>query len=499
MEIRKQDPLARGAGILLAVSSLPSPHGIGTFGDAAYGFVDFLSRAGQRYWQVLPLVTTGYGDSPYQSFSAFAGNPYYIDLDDLTREGLLKPGEADASPCGDEPWRIDYALLYEHRAAVLKRAFMRMNPFDAGFLDFCARRSPWLDDYALFMALKTHYGGGPWTDWPEAIRRREPYALAEARQTLEEDIQFWKFCEYKGCTQWLALKSYAGEKGIQIIGDMPIYVSMDSADVWVHPHLFQLDKNLNPLRVAGVPPDSFSETGQLWGTPLYDWGNMEAEDFSWWRQRVHLYAELYDIVRIDHFIGIAQYYAIPAGETTAENGLWMPGPGEKLIAAISEAMDGKQIIAEDLGAVTPQVRHLQALTGYPGMRLYQMAFDSDRNNLNLPEFYDGNTIAYGGTHDNDTLVGYFEKLEGRELAFALEYLGVSRKTDIPWEMIRTAYASSAAVVIFQMQDYLGLGSEARMNIPSTLSGNWQWRLLAEQVTSELERRLYAYARRYGRL
>lgn len=499
MSIKKQSPLERGAGTLLAVSSLPSPYGIGSFGQAALDFLDFLHRSGQKYWQVLPLGSTGYGDSPYQSFSAFAGNPYFIDLDTLISQELISTNEVQDINWGDCDAEVDYALLYKNRFTILRLAFSRSHHRDtAEYRSFCSSQAHWLDEYTLFMALKDRYDGLPWINWPEALRMRDGTATQKARQSLQEEIDFWCFCQYHFYTQWRWIKAHASGLGINIIGDIPIYVALDSSDVWANPEMFQLDDNRLPTRVAGVPPDLFSETGQLWGNPLYDWDAMEQDNFAWWRKRLSFSSEIYDTIRIDHFVGMAHYYSVPAGSDTAIGGQWQPGPGEKLISAISDEPDVGKIIAEDLGIVTPLVTQLRQRAGYPGMRLYQMAFDSDDFNLNLPGFYDRDTVVYGGTHDNETLVGFFLGHERPDLRFAREYLNVGTDEGIPPAIIRTAFASCAGVVIFQMQDYLGLDNTARMNTPSTLGGNWKWRFAQGQISPQLEETLLRYAQLYGR-
>lgn len=499
-KVKKQKPLGRGAGILLPVSCLPSDYGIGSLGKAAYDFVDFLAAAGQSYWQVLPLGPTGYGDSPYQSFSAFAGSPYYIDLQTLVEDGLLRQSEAKAPDWGERPDWVDYAKLYKNRFEVLKKAWSRSGwQKDPAFGSFCEENRFWLEDYALFMALKDSFDGLSWQSWPEEIRLREPAALQKCRERLKEQTAFWQYVQYLFFTQWQKLKAYANGKGVQIIGDIPIYVSMDSADVWANVSLFQMDKSRRPLAVAGVPPDLFSATGQLWGNPLYDWRAMEADGFDWWKKRMAASAGWYDLIRIDHFIGIVNYYSIPAGEKTAMNGRWMPGPGEKLLSAITPALGGKRIIAEDLGVVTPPVRRLLRKSGYPGMKLMEFAFDSTSANEYLPCHFEKNTVVYGGTHDNETLAGFFGPGQKRRmLQFARRYLNVSRNAQIPWELIRAGYASCADTVIFQLQDFLGLGNEARINTPSTLGGNWCWRLVPGQLAGGLADRIEELVKLYDR-
>lgn len=498
--MKKQKPMKRGAGILLPVTSLPSPYGIGTFGKAAYEFVDFLAAAGQRYWQVLPLGPTSYGDSPYQSFSAFAGNPYLIDLPFLREQGLLTAIELKAADCEKNPLFVSYATLYQKRFAVLRTAFSRSCCHTKqAFFDFCEENSEWLEEYALYMSLKTEFGGKEWLKWPEPLRLREPAAIQAARKEHREEIDFWKFCQFTFYRQWFALKEYANSKGIGIIGDIPIYVALDSADVWTHGEQFQLDEDRHPTLVAGVPPDLFSETGQLWGNPLYDWAYMERDGFSWWKCRMRFSARLYDVVRIDHFVGIAHYYSIPAQDTTAMNGWWSPGPGKPLLEAIAEVMGEKRVIAENLGVVIPQVDRLLKSGGYPGMKLMQFAFDGDETNGNLPFHFERNTVVYGGTHDNETLVGFFAHQKRRHLRFAREYLNVRTSREIPQALIRAGYASVADTAVFQMQDLLELDNFARMNTPSTLGQNWRWRLLPGQLTAELAQSLRHMMKLYGRL
>lgn len=498
--IRKQGRLPRGAGILLPVASLPGPFGIGTFGKAAYRFVDFLEQAGQSYWQVLPLGPTSYGDSPYQSFSAFSGNPYFIDLETLVGEGLLTWEEVQAPDWGNDPTDIDYAKIYTHRFSVLRRAFSRSkHQQTAAYRAFCEENADWLPDYSLYMAVKMHFGAREWLSWPEEIRLRKPQAVAAYQASLQEDIAFWNFCQYKFFEQWYKLKSYANAHNVRIIGDIPIYVSLDSADVWVHPELFQLDERRYPTAVAGVPPDNFSATGQLWGNPLYDWERMEQDGFAWWQRRMASSAKIYDVVRIDHFIGIVRYYAIPYGDATAENGAWRKGPGEKLIRAISGAMGSSRVIAEDLGCVVPQVEALRDEAGYPGMKILEFAFDSGSGNTNLPLHYEKNCVVYGGTHDNETLVGFFAHQPREVLHFAKDYLHVHKRKQLPRACIRAAYASVADTAILQMQDWLGLDNAARMNFPSTIGGNWRWRLRAEALTEALAVKMHDLCALYARL
>ena len=457
--------LDRGAGTLLHVSSLPSPYGIGAFGKDALRFVDFLEAAGQKYWQILPLGPTGYGDSPYQCFSAFAGNPYYIDLEVLVSDGLLTEQECSDCDFGSCPDKVDYGTLWQNRNNLLRIAFQRSK----GEFE---EEQEWLDDYSLFMAIKGHFEHVSWLQWPEGIRFRKPEPIEKLRKQLADEIQFQRFCQHHFFKQWRQLKAYANKKGISIIGDIPLYVAYDSADVWANPKEFLLNRKLMPTKVAGVPPDMFSKTGQLWRNPLYNWKRMKKTGFSWWRRRIEASAALFDIIRIDHFIGIVNYYAVPAKDKTAEHGKWAKGPGKVLIKAILESLGDSRLILEDLGHVTKKVVKLRDKFALPGMRLLQMDFDSE---------IEKNCAVYGGTHDNETLAGYFP-----DNPLAAETL------------IHEGYASRADLVVFQMQDYLGLGNEARMNTPGKLGGNWQWRLKEGQITAQLAERLKGLADTYDR-
>ncbi|QNM04716.1 4-alpha-glucanotransferase [Qiania dongpingensis] len=475
--------LERGAGILLPVSGLPSPYGIGTFGRAAYDFIDFLKRAGQKYWQVLPVGPTSYGDSPYQSFSAFAGNPYFVDLDFLTEEGLLQRDYVESFSWGDQESYVSYETVYRNRFQVLRTAAKNSRHREQpDFQAFEQKNAYWLRDYCLFMACKEYFGGIEWLKWEEDIRFRRPEAVEKYEKLLEEDMDFWAFCQYKFFCQWKKLREYAAERGIRIIGDIPIYAAMDSADVWTHPGLFQLDENLMPKFIAGVPPDAFSDTGQLWGNPLYDWDAMEKEDFEWWRRRVLSSQELYDAVRIDHFIGITRYYAVPGGAKDSVHGTYMDGPGKKLTDVINETAENLYIIAEDLGIVTPAVRKLLEDNHYPGMKVIAFGFDGNPANEHLPHNYkETNCIAYGGTHDNETLAGLFCDKSDEVLGYLFDLIGTRDREKIVEELFRLAYGSVANVVIFQAQDVLKLDNSARMNFPSTLGNNWKWRLRKGQL------------------
>ncbi|MCR5737576.1 MAG: 4-alpha-glucanotransferase [Eubacterium sp.] len=497
----KQKEFDRSAGILMPVSSLPSPYGIGTFGKEAYDFVDRLVEARQKYWQVLPLGPTGFGDSPYASFSAFAGNPYFVDLDTLIAEGLLTKEYVEGFRWNMEEQFVDYGLLHQSRTKVLRKAYENSKHKDTKeYLDFVKENEFWLKDYCMYISCKKHFEDMAWQEWNEDIKFRKNTALRAYEEQLKDDIEFQMFVQFKFYEQWNQLKDYANENGVEIIGDIPIYMAEDSADVWQNPHIFQLDQDLNPTKVAGVPPDAFSETGQRWGNPLYDWKRLEKEDFSWWRKRMEHSAKLYDVIRIDHFIGMTKYYAIPAEEEDAVNGTWVDGPGMKLIRAINESVGTKRIIAEDLGVKMPEVEAVLNESGYPGMKVLEFAFDGNRKNEHLPYNWDANIVACGGTHDNDTLVGYFTGLQWWELGYIREYMGdqhasIEKLVD---NIFRDAYASVANIVIFQMQDVLKVGSLGRMNIPSSMGTNWRWRMLKEQVDPKDVERLRYLCDIYGR-
>ena len=487
--------MKRCSGVLLPIFSLPSPYGIGTLGKAAYDWIDFLHEAGQQLWQVLPIGPTSFGDSPYQSFSAFAGNPYFIDLEQLIEAGLLTEEECQMADFGSDDRDIDYGKIYENRFPLLKKAFLRWEEQQkkAGLDEKEIRKylkkqlRAETRDYCFYMALKNQFGGKSFSEWDKDIRTREDDALKHYKKELREEIAFYEFQQMIFEKQWKALKTYANERGIRIIGDIPIYVALDSADVWTHPELFLLDEeNLTPLKVAGVPPDAFSETGQLWGNPLYRWDVQEKTDFAWWKERMKASARLYDVVRIDHFIGVTQYYAIPAGSEDGKTGEWLKGPGKKLTDAINMVIGDTKIIAEDLGIFVPEVKELLEETGYPGMKIIEFAFSGDRFNEHLPHMYSPNSVVYGGTHDNETLVGYF-KPEARqwwELQYIADYMGVSHQHEVVDKVLKTAYASVASVVIFQAQDILKLDSWARMNTPGTVGNNWRWRMKPGELTQD---------------
>ncbi len=490
----------RKCGVLMPVSSLPSRFGIGGFSKEAYDFVDFLAEGGQSLWQILPLGPTGYGDSPYQSFSTFAGNPYYISLDALIKQGLLTEEECEAADYGDHPNYVNYEKIYNSRFDLLRKAFNRADiENDTNYEKFVEDQSAWLKDYAMYMAIKDSLGGVAWIEWDEDIRLRKPAAMAHYEETLKEDIAFYSYLQYLFATQWSALKAYANGKGINIIGDIPIYVAFDSADTWANPELFQLDEENIPTAVAGCPPDAFSATGQLWGNPLYRWDYHEKTGFAWWIRRLAYCFTIYDVVRIDHFRGFDEYWAIPYGDPTAEFGRWEKGPGYALFEAMKKALGNREVIAEDLGFLTPSVLKLVKKTGYPGMKVLQFAFDSREESDYLPHNYTHNCVVYTGTHDNDTVMGWIPAMSRKDLAFAKKYIGVKRTSDICSNLIRMAYASVADTAIIPIQDYLELGSEARINTPSTLGGNWEWRMSAQDCTSQLAARMLELATVYGRI
>ena len=489
----------RESGVLMHITSLPGKYGIGTMGKSAYAFVDFLKKAGQSSWQILPLTPTGYGDSPYQSCSAFAGNPYLIDLTLLVEQGLLLDREIeDICWCSRED-KVDFGALYSHRFTVLRTAYSRFQGGDE-FDRFCRENSSWLSDFALFMALKEASGGKSWYAWDEGLKHRDPDAIWEARKTLRDEIRFYCFVQYIFLHQWSALHSYAREKGISIIGDVPIYVPLDSADVWSNPELFQLDENLNPTDVAGVPPDGFTADGQLWGNPLYRWDLMKQSGYNWWLQRLEAAGRLYDVVRLDHFRGFESYWAVPFGDATAKNGRWVKGPGLEFITAIKEKLPKLRLIAEDLGLLTPAVLELRNASGFPGMKVLGFAFDSREPSDYLPYAYIPNTVCYTGTHDNMTTRQWFDTAPADAVAYAKEYMNLSEEEGLVWGVIRTAMASVSRQCIVPMQDYLNLGAEARMNFPGTMTDcNWTWRAKDGIITDELAKRIRRLTALYGRL
>lgn len=492
--------MERSSGILMPISALPSPYGIGTLGKAAYDFVDFLAKAEQRWWQLLPVGPTSYGDSPYQSFSAFAGNPYFVDLELLRQEGLLEQAEIDAADWGSDPVSVDYGKIYENRFSLLEKAMQRgWEKEKENIIRFSEENKDWLPDYALYMALKRYFGMKAWTEWEdEEIRLRKEAALERYRTALAEDIRLFTYIQFLFFRQWDALRAYAKEKGIGIIGDMPIYVAMDSADVWAEPRFFQLDERNVPYEVSGVPPDAFSADGQLWGNPLYDWEAMQADGYGWWIRRIGGAKKLYDVIRIDHFRGLESYWAVPYGDTDAKNGRWVKGPGMKLVSVLKNWFPEVSFIAEDLGFLTPEVHQLLQDSGFPGMKVLEFAFDSREPSNYLPHTYPSHCVCYIGTHDNETVMAWKNAAAPEDIAMAVKYLGLHDEEGFHWGVIRGGMSSVAELFVTQMQDFLGLGAEARMNTPSTLGTNWKWRLTEGQITEELTAKIAEMTRLYGR-
>ncbi|MDL2323678.1 4-alpha-glucanotransferase [Ruminococcaceae bacterium OttesenSCG-928-A16] len=498
MQTTQQVFESRAAGILMPVSSLPANYGIGSFGKAAYQWVDFLHKAGQTYWQVLPLGPTGFGDSPYQSFSAFAGNPYFIDLDLLCADGLLTKAECEAVNWGQNTEKVDYATLFKHREPLLRKAFSRFKNY-AALEKFRKENAAWVEDYALYMAVKEKMGLRPWPQWEQAIRLRQPQATRHWQQQEANNITYTIFVQYLFYSQWQALKQYANGKGVYIIGDIPIYVAMDSADTWAHSELFLLDENKNPVEVAGCPPDGFSADGQLWGNPLYNWQVMRQNGYAWWVARLRASLTMYDVLRIDHFRGFESYYAIPASAKTAVEGEWRKGPGMQFIGEVNRQLGKANIIAEDLGYLTDDVRALLRQSGYPGMKVLQFAFDTREDSDYLAHNYERNCVVYTGTHDNDTTHGWFENALPDDVALAKEYLNIHNADEGCWCFIRAAMGSVARIAIIPLQDYLNLGSEARMNTPATIGGNnWRWRANGAALTEELAAKIARLTKLYGR-
>ena len=492
----------RKAGVLLHISSLPSPYGIGTFGRSAYEFVDFLVSAGQTYWQLLPLGPTSYGDSPYQAFSTFAGNPYFIDLDFLNIDGFLEKEDFEDLNWGTDPMYVDYAHIYENRFSVLRKAYK--NFMEKGNVEalkaYCEKEQSWLDGYALFMALKDAHGGKSWREWETPYQSRDEKALAKFSEKHADELGFWKFLQYEFHRQWFNLKEYANRRGIKIIGDLPIYVSDDSSDVWANPELFDFDEERRPRCVAGCPPDAFSVDGQLWGNPVYDWDYNKETGYEWWIKRLRACSEIYDILRIDHFRGFAGYYCIPYGEPTARNGEWKKGPGMDLFSVVKKELPDCPIIAEDLGFLTDDVRQLLKDCGFPGMKILQFAFGADDDaNDSLPHNLLHHSVCYPGTHDNPTVAEWKDTLSEKDLAYCMDYMNIGENADFIDAFLRTALGTVAKTCVISMQDWLGLGKYTRMNTPSTSSGNWQWRLKKGEATEELAERMHELAKLYGRI
>lgn len=488
----------RSSGILMHITSLPGKYGVGTMGAEAFAFVDFLKKAGQSKWQLLPLTPTGYGDSPYQSCSTFAGNPYLIDLPKLVEEGLLTREEIDSVTWCAREDRVDFGIQYNNKNRVLRLAY---NRFAGGgeFERFCVENGSWLPDFALFMALKDATGKS-WYDWEDGLKFRDPDAIWNARNKLKDEIRFYSFVQYVFSRQWNALRGYAKDAGISIIGDVPIYVPYDSVEVWASPELFQLDAALRPTDVAGVPPDAFTADGQLWGNPLYRWDEMRRDGYSWWLRRLAAAGKWYDTVRLDHFRGFESYWAVPYGAPNARGGHWVKGPGMDFITTLKKGLPGLSLIAEDLGYLTQEVLDLRDDSGYPGMKVLGFAFDSREPSDYLPHTYTRNSVCYTGTHDNMTTRQWFGTADADAVAYAREYMCLNEAEGDVWGTIRTAMATVSDMAIVPMQDYLDLGAQARMNFPGTLTdANWTWRAEAGFMTDELSERIRRLTRLYGRL
>ena len=493
----------RSSGILFHPTSLPGKYGIGTLGKEAYAFIDFLKKSRQKLWQIFPLGPTGYGDSPYQSFSSFAGNPYLIDFDLLIEAHLLSEEDLRDVFFGDNEEYIDYGAIYNQKYPLLRRAYENFKSSDnhemkENLEHFKRENSSWLNDYSLYISLKNHFNGLPWNEWAHDIKNREHGAMEHYRNELADDIEYHNFIQFLFFKQWGDVKRYANENGIKIIGDIPIFVAADSSDAWANPEIFLFDEERKPVKVAGVPPDYFSATGQLWGNPLYNWQKLKETNYSWWVERVRANLSTCDIIRIDHFRGFEAYWAVPYGDDTAINGQWEPGPGIDLFNAIKSQLGELPIIAEDLGLMTQGVIDLREATGFPGMKILGFAFDSGEENDYLPHTYTKNCVVYTGTHDNDTLIGWFQKAKEEDRQFARDYLNSRSDDEIHWDAIRGAWSSVANMAISPVQDFLGLGSEARINTPGVAAGNWQWRLKHGVLTDELADRIAKLTKVYSR-
>ena len=493
----------RSSGILLHPTSLPGKYGIGSLGKEAYKFVDFLKKANQKLWQIFPLGPTGYGDSPYQCFSTFAGNPYLIDFDLLIEQNLLNEEDLRDVDFGGNEEYIDYGAIYNQKYPLLRKAYENFKANGNKELKekletFKTENSSWLDDYSLYISLKNHFNGLPWNEWEDDIRTRKEAAINKYKAELANEIEYHNFIQFLFFTQWNNVKKYANDNGIKIIGDIPIFVAVDSSDAWANPEIFLFDPELKPVKVAGVPPDYFSATGQLWGNPLYDWDKLKELNYKWWVDRVKANLSTCDIIRIDHFRGFDEYWAVPYGDKTAENGTWCPGPRTDLFNAIKNELGELPIIAEDLGTMTQGVIDLREATGFPGMKILGFAFDSKEENDYLPHTYTKNCVVYTGTHDNDTLIGWFTKANEDDKQFARNYLNSRSDNEIHWDAIRGAWSSVANMAIAPIQDFLGLGSEARINTPGLASGNWQWRLKDGVLTDELAERIAKLTKVYSR-
>ena len=489
----------RESGVLMHITSLPGPYGIGTMGKKAFAFVDFLQEAGQKYWQILPLTPTGYGDSPYQSCSTYAGNHYLIDLPLLVEDGLLDYEQINSFDWGWQADRVDFGIQYQNRLKVLRFAYDRF-PGGEDFQRFCDENEKWLPDFALFMALKEKFGGQPWYAWEDDLKLRQPEAIGQAAWELHDQIRFYCFVQYIFDKQWRALREYARQKGVRIIGDVPIYVPYDSADVWGNPQWFQLDEAMNPTAVAGCPPDAFTEDGQLWGNPLYRWDLLKEDGYKWWMDRLAAAGKLYDVVRLDHFRAFEAYWAVPFGDATARNGKWIKGPGLDFMNTVKEKLPQISLIAEDLGFLTQEVLDLRDESGFPGMKVLEFAFDSREPSEYLPHTYPVNSVCYTGTHDNMTMRQWFETASADAVAYATEYMALNEREGMVWGVIRTAMSSVSDLCVIQMQDLLNLGGEARMNFPGTMtSANWTWRAWDGFTGNGLAQRIYHLTQLYGRI
>ena len=493
----------RSSGILFHPTSLPGKYGIGTLGKEAYAFIDFLKKSRQKLWQIFPLGPTGYGDSPYQSFSSFAGNPYLIDFDLLIEAHLLSEEDLRDVFFGDNEEYIDYGAIYNQKYPLLRKAYENFKSSDnhemkENLEHFKRENASWLNDYSLYISLKNHFNGLPWNEWAHDIKNRQHGAMKHYRNELADDIEYHNFIQFLFFKQWGDVKRYANENGIKIIGDIPIFVAADSSDAWANPEIFLFDEERKPVKVAGVPPDYFSATGQLWGNPLYNWQKLKETNYSWWVERVRANLSTCDIIRIDHFRGFEAYWAVPYGDDTAINGQWEPGPGIDLFNAIKSQLGELPIIAEDLGLMTQGVIDLREATGFPGMKILGFAFDSGEENDYLPHTYTKNCVVYTGTHDNDTLIGWFQKAKEEDRQFARDYLNSRSDDEIHWNAIRGAWSSVANMAISPVQDFLGLGSEARINTPGVAAGNWQWRLRHGVLTDELAERIAKLTKVYSR-
>lgn len=491
----------RASCIILPITSLPSPYGIGTVGKAAYDFIKFLADSGQKYWQILPIGPTSYGDSPYQSFSSFAGNPYLIDLELLVEDDLLEYEEFENVNFGDNPEYVDYSLMYLYRFKVLELAYKRgKETLKEEVKKFRTKNSYWIDDYALFMAVKKHFMDASWTEWPEDIKLRKPKAIKKYMTELKDEVDFYIFLQYLFHKQWTILREYSKRHGIEIIGDIPIYIAMDSADAWANSDILMLDKKtLKPLEVGGCPPDGFSEDGQLWGNPVYDWDFLKESGYEWWIKRIEINLKYYDILRLDHFIGFSSFWSIPYGDETAKYGVRRLGPGYEFFKKLEERLGELPIIVEDLGVQSEEVFKLKKKVGYPGMAVLQFGFFPFEDADYIPHNLEENTIVYTGTHDNQTIRGWLEGLSENEFKFVKDYVNLTEEEGYNWGMIRSAMMSHSRLAVVPMHDYLNLGDEARINEPSTLGNNWKWRVLKSKLSPELAEKIRYITRLYGRM